>query len=140
MREIQSINRGGFGVVHEVEVKGRRFARKTFEPMTYDPDELEKLRKRFVREVRIQSQIRHPNIMPIVDFDLAVKPPWFTMPLASESFEQKIARDSATRTVDAVAWQDILTAVQELHRLVYGHRALKPPNALLITNKLPLDN
>ena len=62
MRVIRVINRGGFGVVHEVEDDdGQRLARKTFDPPISDPAEREKLRKRFAREVRIQSQIRHPK-------------------------------------------------------------------------------
>ncbi len=136
MREVRLINRGGFGVVHEVEDdEGRHLARKSFDPPTSDQDEREKLRKRFVREVRIQSQIRHPNIMPIIEFDLEASPPWFTMPLAGQSFEQKICADRIHGTVDAAAWQDILAAVEELHRLGYVHRDLKPANVLLVENK-----
>src|SRR5713226_5350311 len=135
MREVRLINRGGFGVVHEVEDdEGRHLARKSFDPPTSDQDEREKLRKRFVREVRIQSQIRHPNIMPIIEFDLEASPPWFTMPLAGQSFEQKICADRIHGTVDAAAWQDILAAVEELHRLGYVHRDLKPANVLLVEN------
>jgi len=136
MREIRLINRGGFGVVHEIEDDhGLRLARKTFDPPTSDPEEREKLRKRFAREVRIQSQIRHPNVMPIVEFDLEASPPWFTMPLASRSFDQKIYADRVNGTVDTEAWQDILAAVEELHRLGYVHRDLKPANVLLVENK-----
>jgi len=135
MREIRLIDRGGFGVVHEVESKGHRLAKKTFDPMASDPEEREKLRKRFVREVRVQSQIHHPNIMPIVEFDLEATKPWFTMPLATESLEKKIKRDRNVGTVDAGAWQDILAAVEELHRLGYVHRDLKPANVLLVENK-----
>jgi len=130
MREIRLIDRGGFGVVHEVEAKGSRLAKKSFDPMASDTEEREKLRKRFVREVRVQSQIHHPNIMPIVEFDLDATKPWFTMPLAAESFEKKIKRDRNVGTVDAGAWQDILAAVEELHRLGYVHRDLKPANVL----------
>jgi serine/threonine protein kinase len=135
MREIRLINRGGFGVVHEVEAQRRRLARKTFDPLTSDSEEREKLRKRFVREVRVQSQIRHPNIMPVVKFDLETARPWFTMPLASGSFELKIGRDRIDGLVDAAAWQDILAAVEELHRLGYVHRDLKPANVLLVEGK-----
>ena len=135
MREIRLINRGGFGVVHEVETQRHRLARKTFDPLTSDSDEREKLRKRFVREVRVQSQIRHPNIMPVVKFDLDTAKPWFTMPLASESFELKIGRDRIDGIVDTAAWQDILAAVEELHRLGYVHRDLKPANVLLVEQK-----
>src|SRR5260370_4934448 len=135
MREIRLINRGGFGVVHEGETERHRLARKTFDPLTSDYDEREKLRKRFVREVRVQSQIRHPNIMPVVKFDLDTAKPWFTMPLASESFELKIGRDRIDGIVDTAAWQDILAAVEELHRLGYVHLDLKPANVLLVEPK-----
>jgi eukaryotic-like serine/threonine-protein kinase len=136
MQLIRLISRGGFGVVHEVEDDiGRRSARKTFDPQISDPVEREKLRKRFAREVRIQSQIRHPNIMPIVEFDLDATPPWFTMPLASQSFDQKIRADLSNGTVDTAAWQDVLAAVEELHRLGYVHRDLKPANVLLVDSK-----
>ena len=39
-------------------------------------------RKRFIREVQIQSDLAHPNVMPVLDSDLDATPPWFVMPLA----------------------------------------------------------
>ncbi|MGE0131802.1 MAG: hypothetical protein AB7U82_27270 [Blastocatellales bacterium] len=93
MREIRVIDWGGFGVVHEVQTRnGKRLARKSFDPRVKTQEEREKLQKRFAREVRIQSQIRHPNIMPILDHDLEASPPWFTMPLAQHSFEIKLSK------------------------------------------------
>jgi hypothetical protein len=136
MREIRLINRGGFGVVHEVEDdRGNHVAKKSFDPLTSDHEEREKLGKRFAREVRVQSHLRHPNVMPIIEFDLEASPPWFTMPLACQSFEQKIEAERAQGRVDVAAWQDILGAVEELHRLGYVHRDLKPANVLLVENK-----
>ena len=132
MQVIRVISRGGFGVVEEVEKNGERLARKTFDPLNQDPEERAKLSRRFAREVRIQSHIHHPNIIPILAYDLEASPPWFTMPLASESFEQKIVADRANGTTDAGAWQDILAAVEELHRLGYVHRDLKPANVLCV--------
>jgi|HubBroStandDraft_3_1064219.scaffolds.fasta_scaffold10877_3 serine/threonine protein kinase len=141
MRVIRLIDRGGFGVVHEVEdQKGQHFARKSFEPQMGTPEDREKLRKRFIREVRIQSQIRHPNIMPIVTYDLDASPPWFTMPLADRSFLEKIEDDRTSGSVDPSAWQDILAAVEELHRLGYVHRDLKPANILLLDNSWVLSD
>src|SRR5947207_73182 len=135
MRQIRRINRGGFGVVHEIEDdNGNRVARKAFDPQISEPEEREKLARRFAREVRIQSQIQHPNIMPILQFDLEASPPWFTMPLASLSFEEKIEQDRKTGNVDINAWQEILAAVEELHRLGYVHRDLKPANVLLVNS------
>jgi serine/threonine protein kinase len=136
MRVIREINRGGFGVVHEVDVgQAGSLARKTFDPQVSDPTEREKLRRRFSREVRIQSQIRHPNVMPIISSELEAPEPYFTMPLAAGSYEQKILADHALGTIDTAAWQDILAAVEELHRLGYVHRDLKPANVLRIGDK-----
>jgi eukaryotic-like serine/threonine-protein kinase len=133
MRIVREIDRGGFGIVHEVQLPDRRrVARKSFDPQIGSPEEREKLRKRFQREVRIQSQIVHPNIMPILDYDLEAAPPWFTMPLAERSFEKKLMEDHATDSFDADPWQDILAAVEELHRLGYVHRDLKPANILCV--------
>lgn len=133
MKEIREIDRGGFGVVHEVEDNhGRRLARKSFDPQVGIAAEREKLLRRFQREVQIQSRIRHPNIMPVVDKDLDASPPWFTMPLATCSFAEKIRSDRNNGIVDPAPWQDILAAVEELHRLGYVHRDLKPENILLV--------
>jgi len=118
MTTIRTIDRGGFGVVDEVEDSdGRRLARKSFSPRQGDPLEEEKLRKRFIREVSVQSRIVHPNIMPIVDYDLGVATPSFTMPLASCSFAEQIGKDRANGQVAPAPWQDILSGVEELHRL-----------------------
>ncbi|QHS50411.1 serine/threonine-protein kinase [Edaphobacter sp. 12200R-103] len=135
MREVEVINRGGFGVVHKVEIDGQHFAKKTFDPQIQTGTDREKLRRRFVREVKIQSRIKHPNIMPIFRYDLDTTPPWFLMPLASASFEKKIAEDVLSSTIDKSAWQDILAAVEELHRLGYVHRDLKPGNVLKVGDR-----
>src|SRR5689334_8302188 len=98
MKVVRLIDRGGFGVVHEVEIPdGQRLARKSFDPQVGTLEEREKLRKRFAREVRIQSQIQHPNVMPILAHDLDASPPWFTMPLATRSFAQKLDEDRNQR-------------------------------------------
>ena len=136
MRILRQIKRGGYGVVHEVQAAdGTRLGRKSFDPPASDQDEREKLRKRFAREVRIQSQIHHPNIMPIIESDLEASPPWFMMPLAQRSFEEELGNDRANGTVNVEAWQDVLAAVEELHRLGYVHRDLKPANVLLVEDK-----
>jgi eukaryotic-like serine/threonine-protein kinase len=136
MKVVREINRGGFGVVREVKLPdGTHAACKFFDPHIGSPDEREKLRKRFQREVRIQSQITHPNIMPVLGYDLEASPPWFTMPLATQSFETKLVEDRANQTFDSEPWQDILAAVEELHRLGYVHRDLKPANILLVGAK-----
>jgi serine/threonine protein kinase len=133
MENVRLIDRGGFGIVHEVRTPGgRHLARKSFDPRVASAEEREKLQRRFAREVRVQSQMCHPNIMPIVTQDLDASPPWFTMPLAERSFQAKIEADRSCGTFDPGPWQDILAAVEELHRLGYVHRDLKPANILLV--------
>lgn len=62
MQEIRLIDRGGFGVVHEVvDRKGAHLARKSFDPQVGSAEEKDKLLKRFKREVQIQSRINHPK-------------------------------------------------------------------------------
>jgi eukaryotic-like serine/threonine-protein kinase len=68
MRVVRRINRGGFGYVDEViDDNGNHVARKTFDPqLVGQAVDLISLRRQFEREVRIQSAIKHPNIMPIL--------------------------------------------------------------------------
>ena len=109
MRVIRRIDRGGFGFVEEVEtVSGDRVARKCFDPPSRDSAELANLRRRFEREVRIQSALKHPNIMPIFEVRLTEAPPWFTMPLATMSLDMKLSEDHRTNGFDTTPWPDIL--------------------------------
>jgi len=140
MQEIREINRGGFGIVHEViDDEGHRVARKSFAPLVAEAEHV-RLKKRFAREVRIQSRIVHPNVMPIHESNLDADPPWFTMPLATESFEDKLVVDRSQGRVDTAAWQDVLAAVEELHRLGYVHRDLKPANILKVADRWMLSD
>jgi len=133
MNIIRTIDRGGFGFVEEIETDtGERVARKTFDPVAANPADLPILRRRFEREVRIQSALAHPNIMPVLEHELHSDPSHFTMPLASESLETKIRHDHLAGTFDPSPWPDVLAAVEELHRLGYVHRDLKPANILLV--------
>ena len=46
-------------------------------------------RERFEREVRIMSQLKHPNILPVIDHDLLSRnKPWFAMPLAKANIAE----------------------------------------------------
>ena len=133
MKVREPINRGGFGRVELVELDdGSVAARKTFDPSIVidSAEELEKTRKRFVREVRIQNSLESSSFMPVLDFDLSGENPWFLMPLAEKNFAQEIEslRDQRTSAQDSLA--DILNSIEELHELGFVHRDLKPENIL----------
>src|SRR6185436_12898063 len=130
---IRQIGRGGFGVVEEVENEdGKRFARKTFSPApSILPDAYNKLRKRFQREVLIQQELGGSEILPILDHGTTSGIPWFVMPLADQTYQEKIAENRAAGVVDIDPIADILNGLQRLHDLGYVHRDLNPNNILL---------
>jgi serine/threonine protein kinase len=138
MKVQEEIARGGFGRVDLVELPdGSRVARKTFDPFVrgISQDEVEKMRRRFVREVNIQRSLNSPSFTPVLDFDLTGDNPWFCMPMADKSFAEEIAeaRQSGSSLEDALA--DILNALEELHELGFVHRDLKPQNILRIDGR-----
>lgn len=133
MKVVKHIDDGGFGTVEQVETEsGAIVARKTFKPTRLDPDG--RLRGRFIREVRTQSKMKHPNIMEILEAHLEDDPPWFTMPVATCSYRTKIAEDCAKGEIDIKPWMDILSGVEEIHRLGLIHRDLKPENILCVND------
>src|SRR5690242_14424337 len=78
------IGSGGFGVVsHAVRIEdGAPFAVKQLsDHLLYDEEAV----KRFRREVRLQRELEHPNILPIVGANLSATPPWFVMPIAERT-------------------------------------------------------
>lgn len=134
MLVIEEINRGGFGSVDKVQTaSGHVVARKTFDPTPGIAigSDLEKLRMRFRREVRVQSSLPGEFFVPVLDSYLEGDKPWFTMPLAECSFFgfAKTGRGTVPSTSDALA--DIMNSLESLHDLGYTHRDLKPQNVLL---------
>jgi serine/threonine protein kinase len=132
-RAIREIGRGGFGIVEIVaDSSGNRFARKTFSPAgSIPPAAHDKLRMRFRREVITQQELGGTEILPVLDHDLDATAPWFVMPLAEKTYQQKIQDDKASSSIEIEPLADILNGLQRLHDLGYVHRDLNPNNVLL---------
>lgn len=132
MNIIREINRGGFGVVEEVEVDGNRFARKVFSPSfeINTQSEKEKLIRRFCREAKIQEILDSRFFIPITGKKLDIEQPYYLMPLAEKNFNEEIKNAKQTGIAPIEALNDILISLEELHKLGYIHRDLKPANVL----------
>ena len=129
---VRTIGRGGFGVVEEVRnASGEVFARKTFSPSTLLPrDAREKLKTRFKREVSIQEQIGGHEIVPVLDSGLGDTTPWFVMPLATQTYDERYQEERASGHINIEPIVEILNALQFLHEMGYVHRDLNPKNIL----------
>src|SRR5438270_9003247 len=109
------ISRGGFGRVERVQLEdGSVLARKVFDPQPYiqQVGDLQKLRKRFEREVRVQGSLSHDCFVPIVASDLEADEPWFTMPLADKNLRQEIDQCRANGDIPDAALADILNSLE----------------------------
>ena len=128
------IGRGAMGEVYEaqhVRLPGK-FAVKLLLPELQGNQEAF---ARFCREAEIMSQLRHPNIVQIFDFNVAPDGrPYFVMEyLEGRDLEARLrsgplALPAVTRIVDAIA---SALALAHAHGVV--HRDLKPANVFLAT-------
>jgi serine/threonine protein kinase len=90
-----------------------------------------KLINRFQQEVRILAKLDHPNIVKVLDTQLAAAPYWFVMPLYRTTL-----RDDMTGVIgDGVRvsklFSAILNGMEYAHREGVIHRDLKAANVLL---------
>jgi serine/threonine protein kinase len=93
---------------------------------------------RFIREIRVTTQLQHPNIAQLLDSGVVrttdgTSLPWYAMPyIEGESLRDRLTRlqqmsiEESLRIAEAVA-----AALQAAHRQGIIHRDIKPENVLL---------
>jgi serine/threonine protein kinase len=86
---------------------------------------------RFLYEAEVAGQIRHPNIIRILDVGQAGEHVWFAMPLLRDSLEAQVGEaGSLPEELIIRAARDIAWALAFAHDTGVIHRDVKPSNIL----------
>src|SRR6186997_419241 len=99
--------------------------------MQATPDAAPESRDRFLRESRACAQLRHPNIVGLLDFGFdSANQPYMVMELLSgPSLREEIDLESPMSPARVVATLDaVASALQLAHDRGITHRDLKPAN------------
>ncbi len=133
-RCVRELGRGMAGVVHEaVTPDGRRVVLKALRPhLIHHPGLLE----RFRREALMMAEIRHPNVMPVLDVQAEARPPFYVMPwVEGRPLAALLAEGGPHLPIGRVleVLRGVASALVEIHRQGLVHRDLKPENVLLVS-------
>lgn len=131
------IGSGGQGKVNKINLYNRRgelckgnYAIKTL----LNQDDIDNLRQRFIREIRIQANLYHNNIVPIYLYNMTASEPWFVMQLADDSLDKILKNKKVNDNEIITAFLDLLKGLSFIHSKGLLHRDMKPSNILKVGN------
>ena len=133
-RIVRELGRGGFGIIylaHQISMD-RPVALKILKPGVCDLDPT--ARKRFLREVKIISKLRHPNSVTIHDFGETDDGIVFMVLeyVDGETLDELLQREGPQPPMRALGLtRQIARALAEAHDHGIVHRDLKPANIML---------
>jgi len=132
-RILRTLDQGGMGIVFEAEhvrLRRRVAVKVLAQHLTKDALAL----ARFNREAEIISQLQHPHVVQVTDFDTTeAGEPYLVMELLSgESLAARLGRERCLPIADAVriAYQ-VSSGLSAAHAASIVHRDLKPANILV---------
>jgi serine/threonine-protein kinase len=87
---------------------------------------------RFLREIKIASQLQHPHILALYDSGQVNGILFYVMPFVEgESLRERIAREGQLSVDDAISvTREVASALSYAHDLEVVHRDIKPENIL----------
>jgi serine/threonine-protein kinase len=96
--------------------------------------------ERFMAEIRVSAQLRHPGIVPILESGDVGGVPYYTMPfIEGESLRARLARVGRLRLAEArQITEDLARALDFAHRRQVVHRDIKPANVMIHHGKAML--
>jgi serine/threonine protein kinase len=132
---LKSLGKGSFGRVKEAlhVASGEKIAIKILEKSRIKKeDDMKRIR----REINILTKVNHPNIIQLYETIETYKYFFFVMEYAkvgelSDWIEKK---DKLTEKESCKLFQQLVSAVEYLHKLGCAHRDIKPSNILLDEN------
>jgi serine/threonine protein kinase len=130
---VRQLGYGGMGVVYEAvhtRLPGRFAVKALLRSLLAYPEAL----ARFAREAAIMSELRHPHVVQIVDFNVTEEhQPYFVMEfLEGQDLDTELAQRGALPLHETVTIVGaIASALGLAHRRGIVHRDLKPSNVFL---------
>ncbi|MFY7816646.1 MAG: serine/threonine-protein kinase [Chryseobacterium taeanense] len=121
----KEIGKGGMGKVFLVSMDDIDYALKVC--LEDDEEDI----KRFKREVRLMSNIKHANVIEILDSNLDYEFPYFVMPLCKYSLDEIVPKLKDDPKVALKLIQDVCKGVNAIHLSKIIHRDIKPKNILI---------
>ncbi|HEX6965480.1 MAG TPA: protein kinase [Gemmatimonadaceae bacterium] len=126
----RELGRGGMATVYLAEDRkhDRKVAIKVLRPTVAGVLGAE----RFLREVRINAQLAHPHIVPLIDSGAVDDTLFFVTPYApGGSLQDRLARERQLPVKDALRIaREVGSGLDYVHRSGYVHRDVKPANIL----------
>jgi serine/threonine protein kinase len=133
-RILDLLDEGGMGIVFLAE-HVRLHRRVAVKLLAGHLANQEQALARFQREAEVISQLQHPHIVSVLDFDRTdAGEPYLVMELLQgESLEERLARERLLPADEAVAVAcQVADGLGAAHRASIVHRDLKPANVFLV--------
>jgi len=122
---IEEIGEGGMGKVFKVELNDNYYALKICSET--DGENI----KRFKREVRLMSSIKHENVIEVIDSNLDADIPYFVMPLCKFSIDKRLDHLQANPEFAIEVLLNVCNGINAIHNSKIIHRDIKPKNILV---------